>query len=403
MREDAVRIVHFEEVDDHNGRMPPPIWVVAVVVAVVTGGWLLATQGSTDTDPVTSPTLLPATPDEASVVTPTVASPTAVGPVSVVRDTPIAIIGETASQLRGYVAVTSPDTLSTQTNVQILQAGGRLVSKTYNVIPRGNLDYPILITAGRLLLGGRIFDIDLAALPISLWTDGSVIPGSGPGVVWLAGPGTGPGTDDYSWVSKVDVESLTVGERVDITDVFSRPIVGVGDGLIVATWEEGYAYWSPSDGLVPLDHLGELDSVVAASGDFVVVASPGSVRVLDITSGEYADPIMLGFDFTVPVTSACLSPDGQHVIIVGFNGEAVVGNTQTGEIVRRLKYAHPLPITIEPKHGIGWTTNDQLVFVGDIEDDASHLFSYDIASGESYVFGQLDSDNSSLTASGTMC
>jgi hypothetical protein len=138
---------------------------------------------------------------------------------------------------------------------------------------------------------------------------------------------------------------------------------------------------------------------VTASGDLVVVASPGVVRILDVVSGEYVSSFAL--DFAVPVTSACLSPDGQHVIIVGWGGEAVVGNTTTGEIVRRLEYGYP--IQIRRKHGIGWTTNDQLVFIGAPEGDADHIFTYDIDSGESFVVFQLDGAKGWLAASGTMC
>ena len=395
---------------DPRRRWPVAI-AAAVAVLVVVGGvaWLFRVTGS---DSPVADTVVPTTSIESTSTTVADATPTTVieftpttvaaPPTTVVMEIPIAITAVTAQELRGYVAVASPDTwIGQDDSLQMFQPGGNLVSRANNVIPRGNLDYPILITAGRLLLGGRILDIDLAEPPISLWTNGSVIPGSGPGVVWLAGPRTGRGTDDYLWVSKIDVESLAVGEQVDITDLFSRPIVGVGDGLIVATSEEELAYWSPTDGLLPLDQLGELDSVVAASGDLVVVASPGRVRVLDITSGEYSDPIML--DFPSPVSTACLSPDRQHVIIVGSNGEAVVGDTQTGEVVRRLYYGYPT--YIQPKHGIGWTTNDQLVFVGVPEGDAGHVFSYDIASGESYVFAQLDGSTDTwwLTASGTMC
>jgi hypothetical protein len=412
MREDAVRIVQVEEVDEANGRMRPPIWVVVVVVAVVTGGWLLATQGSTDTDPVTNPTLLPATPDEASVVTPTVASPTAVDAVSVFGNPPISITSETPQQLRGYVAVTSPDDPPfNQSNVWVFRPGGSLVSRSDNVIGRGDVEYPMLITARHLILGGRILDIDLAEPPISLWTNGSVVPGSGPGVVWLAQRVHPFQGDSHSvWVSPVDVESLTVGERIDITNVFDRPIVGVADGLIVVDLEGEFAFWSPTDGLVPLDLPGsdalyahQYDAVVAASGILVVVASNLRMRFLNVATGEYAGSV--GFlNISGPVTSACLSPDGRYVIVVGQDGRAVVGSTRTGDGFGLIEMTDIGIISVQRKHGIGWTTEDQLVFIGDVEGDAKHIFGFDISSGESFVIAELDGPKDWwLTASGTMC
>jgi len=47
MREDAVQIVQVEEVDEPNGRMPPPKWV-AFVVVMATVGWVAS-------DPPTGP------------------------------------------------------------------------------------------------------------------------------------------------------------------------------------------------------------------------------------------------------------------------------------------------------------------------------------------------------------
>jgi hypothetical protein len=296
--------------DDSDDRSRPPIWVVVVIVlSVVTGGWLLFTQGSTDDDPVTSPTLLPATPDEASVVTPTVApnqasvvttptaSPTAADAVSVFGNPPASVTAETPQQLRGYVAVTSPDNPPfNQSNVWVFRPGGSLVSRSDNTIGRGAAEYPMLITAGHLIVGNQIFDIDLAEPPISLWTDESVYPGSGPGVVWLA---RHLGFSPADWVARVDVESLTVGEQVadvsffPLVGVFFFPLVGVADGLIVAELTgESIVFWSPTDGIDwAVDLPDDLDAVVAASGNLVVVVTSGSVNVLDIVSGEFVSSL----------------------------------------------------------------------------------------------------------------
>jgi hypothetical protein len=252
----------------------------------------------------------------------------------------------------------------------------------------------MLITAGHLIVGNQIFDIDLAEPPISLWTDASVYPGSGPGVVWLA---RHLGFSAADWVAQVDVESLTVGEQV--TDVSFFPLFGVADGLIVVDFnDESVMFWSPTDGLVHDVLREDLDVVIAASGNVVVVVTPGGVNVLDIVSGEVVSSIEL--PDIGRVTSACLSPDGQRVIFVGPNGEAVIGNIASGEVIS----LNDDGVSVQPKHGIGWTTDDQLVFIGEPEGDAKHIFGFDIASGESFVFAQLDgTDSWWLTASGTMC
>jgi hypothetical protein len=432
MSEQPVQVVGFNGGDDEpGGRSPPPVWVIVVVVlSVFAGGWLLVPQGSNDSDSATGSTLLlttsttpSASPDEASVATSTTSSPTAAAPVqSVYGNPPAAVVAETPHELAGYVAVTSPDDAPFgQGTVWVFRPGGSLVSRSDNAISRFAGEYPMLITAGYLTLAGRILDIDLVEPPISLWTVGSVIPGSSPGFVWLERR-VERTTGDSLWVSPVDVESLTVGERIEVTDLFSRPIVGVADGLIVVPLEQPsshsadeLAFWSPTDGLAPLDLPGEIDTVVAASGDVVVVASTGRVRFLDIASGEYVGSVEL-LDIRGPVTSACLSPDRQHVIVVGWNGKAVVGNTTTGEAID-LEAIEPLEpseygdessidydlSSIQPEHGIGWTTDDQVVVIAEHQ-GAKHIVGLDITTGERFHVATLDGPEVWwLTASGTMC
>jgi hypothetical protein len=388
--------------DDSDDRSRPPIWVVVVIaLSVVTGAWLLGTQGSPDDDPVASPT----TTVEASVVettttsvVTTTASTVAGGSVSVVGNPPASVTSQTPQQLRGYVAVASPGALSSQDTVWVFQPGGSVVSRGDTVIGRDYAEYPMLITAGRLIVGNQIFDIDLAEPPISLWTDASVYPGSGPGVVWLA---RHQGFSAADWVAQVDVESLTVGEQV--TDVSSIPLFGVADGLIVFEFsDESVMFWSPTDGLVHDVLREDLDVVIAASGNVVVVVTPGGVNVLDIVSGE----VVSSFELPLIDTrggSACLSPDGQHVVIVGSNGEAAVGNITSGEVISLNEAIGNHPMDIERKHGIGWTTDDQLVFIGDVEGDAKHIFGFDVRTGESFLVATLYGPDWRLAASGTMC
>jgi WD40 repeat protein len=161
---------------------------------------------------------------------------------------------------------------------------------------------------------------------------------------------------------------------------------------------------------VPLDLPGsdalyahQYDAVVAASGILVVVASNLRMRFLNVETGEYAGSV--GFlNISGPVTSACLSPDGRYVIVVGQDGRAVVGSTRTGDGFGLIEMTDIGIISVQRKHGIGWTTEDQLVFIGDVEGDAKHIFGFDISSGESFVIAELDGPKDWwLTASGTMC
>ncbi|MGI9584171.1 MAG: hypothetical protein ACR2N7_01105 [Acidimicrobiia bacterium] len=393
-----------EPADGSGGSPRPPIWVViVVVVSVVAGGWLLATQGSSDGDTVAG-TTIPFESDLTTTTTASVATTLTVAPVDASGFQTAAVAAGSSQQLQGHVAVASPDSSSGQGGVWVFRPGGSVVSRVGNTISSGGAAgrYPMLITAGHLIVGNQIFDIDLAEPPISLWTDAFVVPGSGPGVVWLARRRSSSGFSIADWVAQFDVESLAVGEQIDLTDLALVPNVGVADGLIVGNVnDESHAYWSPTGGLVDVGLPDELGSVLTASGNVVVVSS-GSVDVLDIVRGE----LVSSFGSSeLPdigrVASACLSPDGQHVIVVGSNGEAVVGNTATGQVVRRLKY-HDLA-SIQRNNGIGWTTDDQIVFIAG-DGDPKDVFGFDIAGNEPFHLASLHGSEAWwLTASGTVC
>jgi WD40 repeat protein len=192
-----------------------------------------------------------------------------------------------------------------------------------------------------------------------------------------------------------------VGERVDVTDVFLWPIAGVADGLVVNPIDEEtygrFAYWSPTDGLAPLSLRDpEEESVVAASGDLLVVVSSDRVSIVDIANGDYLNSFT--FDFGERVSSACLSPDQRHIFVVGSNGRAYLGNTISGEL-----FGDYPPI--QAVHGVGWTSDDQLVYLA-VSEMGRSLVVQDLSpfGSDRHEIALLSGTKKWwLAASGTMC
>ena len=265
MEEGTVHIVD-DEVAEPDARWRPPGWmIIAAVISGIAVASLVVSQTSTNDNAV------------------------AERAVSSIDGRPVmAVTALTPNELAGYVAVTSPDQSLIEATVWMFRPGGSLVSRSDHAIGGGRNDrYRLLMTAGRLMLGTSAwtFDYDLVEEPIQFGSNRSVIPGAEQGLVWFA-RGRGP-TGNFPWVAPVDVAAQTVGDRVDITDVFTRPIAGVAGGLIVVPIDQDtygrFAYWSPTGGLAPIglrDPSQEM--VVGASGNLVVVALRGGVSIFDI-------------------------------------------------------------------------------------------------------------------------
>jgi hypothetical protein len=395
MREGAVQIVDDVVDEPDRGSRPPGWMIVAVVVVGIAVASFVVSQASTSSDSTA----------DASVSS----NAGYASPIEGRRLT--AVTARTPSHLRGKVAVASPDVQPLEDRVWVLRPGGSVVGRADHFIGGA-----ALMTVGSVMTGLWIFDDDLVDRPTMLGSNRELIAGAEPGLVWFARTQNLRGREtrigDYLWVAPVDVESRTVGERADITGLISRPVAGVADGLIVVPVDDEtygrFAYWSPTDGLVSLNLRDPgSDIVVAASGNLVVVATAGRVSVLDIASGDYLSSF--SFNSGGTVTSACLSPDRRRVIVVGSNGEAVVGNTTTGEISvidgTNVDYDELWPniTSIQQTHGIGWTADDQVVFIGGGE-DRKHLFGFDIATGEIFKIADLDGAGEWwLAASGSMC
>jgi hypothetical protein len=387
MREDAVRIVQVEEVDEPNGRMPPPIWVVVVVVLAVVGwGWLLIV------------------PPDAAESTPTVTPPDTV-PESRRYPSPSSKVAIPApgfgpGDLAGDVAVTSPLPFSVPGSLWVLRPSGQIVRLPDISIWGGSSKYPLLMTSERIAFAsfghGYLLDADAVASAESLAPATFVVPGANEGLVWFVRSRSLLG--DVSWVAPVDVDTRTVGPELNIADLFSGVVVGVADGLIVNPKDQDaygeFAYWSPSAGLATLDiDDPDRETVISASGDLAIVATSNRVSVFNTRNGEYV--MSYSHNLGGTVSSACLSPDTEHLVVVGSDGEAFVGNVLTGQVFA-------LDGHVQESNGVGWTSVDQLVYLA-VSDDGRTVVVHnsDESSGEiAHLEGAGDWW---LAASGTMC
>jgi hypothetical protein len=348
MREGAVQIVD-DEVDEPDVGSPPPIWVgVVVVLAVVGAGWLL--------------TLPPDGAESAPVVTSPSTNPERdVGPQDPYSRVVIQAPGFGPGDLSGDVVLTSTLPFSIPASLWVIRPSGAMVRLPDVLVRRDPSRYPLLITSDRIAFAnygsGYLLDVDAATPAEPLLSATSVIPGSDEGLVWFVRSRSLVG--DINSVTPVDVDTQAVGQEIDVTDLFSEVVAGVGDGLVVKpTDDETYgefAFWSPSAGLEALG-LGSPDreNVVSAAGDLAIVANRDWVGVFDPRAGEYV--MSFSYNLGGTVTSACLSPNSVLLVVVGSNGAAFIGNRITGQL-------HPLDGHVQESHGVGWTSDDQLVYL----------------------------------------
>ena len=388
MSEERVRVVAIDDVDESSGGSPPPIWVVVVVaLAVVGAGWLL--------------TLPPEVAESELAVSTSVAFPeTRLRDPSPSSLVPIQMSGFGPGDLAGDVALTSPLPFSVPASLWVLRPSGAIVRLPDVLIRGGPGKYPLLMTSERIAFAnfsrGYLLDADAAVPAEPLASATFVVPGAKEGLVWFVRSRSLVG--DVNWVAPVDVDAQTVGQQFNVADLFSGVVAGVGDGLIVNPVDQEtygrYAYWSPSAGLAPLDlAVPDREIVVSASGDLAVVSLGNRVSVFDTRDGEYV--MWFSRDLGGAVTSACLSRDNEHLVVVGSNGAAFVGNVLTGELF-------PLDGHVQESHGVGWTSNDQLAYL--------------VVSDNGRTVGVRNSDGSGgeiavlegagywlLTASGSMC
>lgn len=388
MSEERVRVAGTDDPDESGGRSRPPIWVVVVVVLSVVGaGWLLTlpSDGPGSTSTVTAPDAVP----ETSFRFPLVSS-----------EVPIQAAGSGTGGLAGVVALTSPLPFSVPSSLWLLRPSGAIVRLPDLLIKSGSTKYPLLITSEHIAFAnyghGYLLDTDAASPAEPLASTTFVIPGAEEGLVWFVRSRSLVG--DVNWVAPVDVDTRTVGQEFDVADLFSGVAAGVGDGLIVSPIDqETYgrlAYWSPSAGLAPLGLVDpDRETVVSASGDLAVVSLGNRVSVFDIRIDDYV--MWFSRNLGGTVTSACLSPDNEHLVVVGSNGAAFVGNVLSGELF-------PLDGHIQESHGVGWTSDDQLVYL--VVSDSGRTVLVRNSDGSGGEIALLEGAGYwLLAASGTMC
>jgi hypothetical protein len=303
-----------------------------------------------------------------------------------------------AEELLGEVALTPFPGGAGSGTLWVLRPGGSVVRRDNVPFRPGDYQYPMLMTGGSIafadLSQGYLADPDLLEEAEPLVEASFITPGAAPGLIWLVGTGA-------DWVAPLDVESRTVGERIDVSDLISWPLAGIAEGLVVTPVDEDtygpVAYWSPSDGLQPISlRSPEQSGIHAASGTVAAVVSPGELSILDIASGNYlsASRLELGDG---NVSEVCLSPDQQYAAVVGSTGEAYVVAVDTGVTLHRLAGVHS-------NNSVGWSDANQFVYIADTRGGTT-VQTLNMVTGQVGLVAELTGYPTFwwLTASATMC
>lgn len=421
MGDDAVQVVVGNGARPQN-RPPLPNWVVVLAVVIGVGGLLVfifmdrdsiesvaRSTSSTTSSTVTAPPVIEAGPTTSALHSPTTTAAPARRVVPTVD--PGDYRGLQPRGLQGDVAlVPRPGpVVQSRSRIWVFREGGSVVQREDLPLlwPVDGSSSPILLTGGHVIFsdgrGGYIVDVGLMSEPSGIiWAAVTVVLGAGPNFVWFTGSNTFP-SRDTDWVALFDVESGSLGETIDVTGQFRAAVVGISEGLIVEPVDTDvygrYAYWSPTDGMrqLVLPHIAEAEPmfVLAASDDLVAVIVPGELLVLNISNGDLLTTFSVAAE-PHDITAVCISPDQQHLVVVTSRGDAFIGRLIDGEIVTLLS-------DVQGPNGVGWTSNDQVVFIS-TEEGTLSLEGYDIATSERNRFASLEgSDVWWLAASGAMC
>ncbi len=420
VKEPTVRIVNGDGDDDggHSRQsVRLPTWIVVFALIGIGTVFAAATRGFFDGDQIAG---LPANFTIAPPVddpTTTVAKPLSTGTTNSVGslvvptvDTGLSCERCSVTVLRGDVALSPRPgrTPALQSPMWVVRPGGSVVQRD-DLPPISPVDgsmHPFLLTGERIVFSdgarGYIIDSGLVSEVSPLMSAGSVIPGASSGLVWFTGSARFGG-NAIEWVAPVDVDSGAVGDPIVVSDLFVSAVAGISDGIIVRPLDPEkygrFAFWSPTEGLQAFDiqHPSGLDVVFvsAASGDVAVFRYPGILAVLNITNGDLLITFPIDFGFA-RVTDVCLSPDLRHLVVVASDGEAFIGGIGDGEVVKRLS-------GIQATNGVGWTANDQLVYVRK-QPDATYLEAVDPGGGmQDRVAVLVGSAEWWLAAGGAMC
>ena len=411
MSEDAVRIV-VQDGEDPPRRWRPPAWLPIVLVVVLTGiavMWTAVRQDSTpatlDTNPASSSagTSLAIVPSTTVALTKPVPS-TVDEPITFTDASVVPLLNATG--LMGEVALTPVPGGPSHGTLWVLRPGGSIVSRNDVPLWPRDVQYPMLMTGGNIVFTNHsnayVIDAGLEdeAEPLTDWSfvesggNLSLVPGGVRGFVWLVGANS-------NWVAPIDVDSREIAERIDVSDELVSVLAGSGFGLIVVPGDEtaygANAYWHPGEGLSLALPLSSQSGVHVVSGNVAVVISPGRLAVIDMVTGDLLSSVGLGALGEGLVGEVCISPDQNHVAVVGSTGEAFIMATDTGTILHRLSGVHA-------NNSIGWTDPSQFVFIADSTDGAS-VQALNIATGQTERVAALGGFPTFwwLAASGTMC
>jgi len=359
-------------------------WTIGVVgLLVVLVGWIVGTEAPQAPTPTGDSVL--AAPNEPASSTLSTRLPTSSTTTTTASSTVTSRISGSAwirvdadaTRLRGAVVLAPhpngfPDT---DTPIWVLGANGRLVSEGQAPLWPGDYPYPLVLANGRIAFADlnniHLLDASLTEPSIVVSEGSFVVPGGTPGQVWVIGEGA-------RWVAALDTATGTVGERLEQT--YGR-----------------YAYWTPTQGLQPIEVPNPKTGLLAAAGDTAVFLSPpGVIDVMDIPTREYVSSfeIDLGEDLIV---DGCLSPQQFFIAIAGSSGRTIVVSTDDGTPMQDLTVAQPFA-------GLAWTTPDQLLAIID-SDEGTQLQAIDVFTGTTRTIADLDPRTRGwwMTASGSNC
>lgn len=263
-----------------------------------------------------------------------------------------------ATDLKGTVALSVPLAFG-DTNLWVIQPGGRMVQRTDVQTKPGGYEFPLMVVGDHVLFTTHegVFRIgaNLTGEVDRIAPAGMLVPSPTSDVAWLVGG------DVPSWFARFDGGTGELGERTEISEGFGWPLTGLADGVLFDPEDDApfdrVAFWPSGGEPEPFDvELGSQSGISSIVGNHAAIVSPGhQVTILDLTTDEQL--ATLSFDPAEGNTvSTCLSEDSRYLAAISSTGSLEVFETSTGESRGRVS-------TTEPPLAAGWASPSQLMFV----------------------------------------